>query len=261
MRIPKKIHIIEYLAKSLNKNKINPTATAVIFGEDTGDSVTFQQLDALSNAVANAFITGLPNIISNKNPDGDLIMAFSLPPSLQCVSIMCAILKLGAAYCPISLGLPEERLIQFVEQIKPILFVVSKHNENQDKYTKLLKSKEYAFTKFIILEDLWEEIDAAKWSVAPVETIDKTSDPEIIYPPLYQRPVAIFGGSSKVGLFRGVKYKSTAVFNMMNWEWKTFKMHTREKLLIQAEMDTVLSIGKIMLIDFPAIEQSLITVI
>jgi acyl-CoA synthetase (AMP-forming)/AMP-acid ligase II len=244
MKIPKNIHIMQHLAKSLEQSIIDPSSNAVIFGERADDYITYRELDFLSNAVGNAFLKKLGPQPVNKNPEKELVVALCLPPSLQFISLILATLKIGAAYCPIMMDFPEERIVGCIKHVQPIIVVISnKDRQIYQKFDNIRNDNLCNHIIFIVLEDLWESINNVSVPMDPVPCIQTTYNPDITYPPYHKRIVAVFNGSSRLGGFRSIRYKSPAILNMIIWEWKTFKMSQDEKCLIQAELDTVLSIG------------------
>jgi len=103
--------------------RINRDHTAII---DEDHSYTFHEFDLLSTKLARIIRTELSET-STTNPDGDTVIGLCLPPSSKFILSVFAILKLGAAYIPLDLHFPAERVKRIVENCRPVIIITDSH--------------------------------------------------------------------------------------------------------------------------------------
>ncbi|MDP9968776.1 amino acid adenylation domain-containing protein, partial [Variovorax paradoxus] len=89
-----------------------PQATALVF-EDT--SLTYAELNARANRLAHHLIA------QGVGPES--FVALALPRSLEMVTSLLAILKTGAAYLPLDVDYPKERLAFMLQDARPVCMV------------------------------------------------------------------------------------------------------------------------------------------
>lgn len=82
-------------------------------------SLSYQQLDALSNRIAHALIA--------RGAGPDTLVALCVPRSIEMVAALLGILKAGAAYVPLDPDYPEQRLDMMLSDAEPHLMLV--HSE------------------------------------------------------------------------------------------------------------------------------------
>lgn len=97
-----------------------PGKTAVIASDQT---LTYDQLDKLSNRIANA-------LIEKGIQKGDIV-AFALPRKSYLVATMLGILKSGAAYMPIDPNYPQDRIYHMLSYSRAKIFIA---DNNIDEY-------------------------------------------------------------------------------------------------------------------------------
>ncbi|WP_165968135.1 non-ribosomal peptide synthetase [Saccharopolyspora elongata] len=91
-----------------------PGATAVVCG---GVSVTYGELNARANRLARCLVA--------RGAGSESVVALALPRSVDMVVAVLAVLKAGAAYLPIDLDHPAERIRFMLDDIKPVLVVTA----------------------------------------------------------------------------------------------------------------------------------------
>jgi amino acid adenylation domain-containing protein len=87
-----------------------PTQTAV---EDDRCSLTYRELNAQANRLARRLVV--------EGVGADQVVAVAVPRSVDCVVALLAVLKSGAAYLPLDLTYPPERLAFMVRDAHPVL--------------------------------------------------------------------------------------------------------------------------------------------
>lgn len=91
-----------------------PDATALVFGDDT---VTYAELDARVNRMA--------RVLLSRGAAPERIVALALPRSVETVVALFAVLRTGAAYLPLELDHPAERLVGMLDDARPVTMVTT----------------------------------------------------------------------------------------------------------------------------------------
>ncbi|GEC05441.1 hypothetical protein SSP24_30960 [Streptomyces spinoverrucosus] len=92
-----------------------PDATALVFGAQT---VTYAELDARCNRMARLLIA--------RGAGPEQVVALGLPRSIDMVVALFAVLRTGAAYLPLELDHPAERLSLMLADARPLLLLSTK---------------------------------------------------------------------------------------------------------------------------------------
>ncbi|MFC3448276.1 non-ribosomal peptide synthase/polyketide synthase [Amycolatopsis speibonae] len=92
-----------------------PDATAVVFGEE---QLTYAELDARINRMARLLLA--------KGAAPEQVIALGLPRSIDMVVALFAVLRTGAAYLPLELDYPADRLAVMLEDAGPLCLVSTK---------------------------------------------------------------------------------------------------------------------------------------
>lgn len=98
---------------------------AVIFNNksETDCILTYQQLNQASNRFAALLIDRINTYKLKRNEDGDWIIAVCMPPSHELIITLLAIWKAGAAYLPIDVTFPQNRIDHILQEAKPTLVI------------------------------------------------------------------------------------------------------------------------------------------
>ncbi|WP_372411626.1 amino acid adenylation domain-containing protein [Streptomyces luteireticuli] len=99
---------------------LTPEATALVDGDRVW---SFAELDAQVNRLARLFLA--------RGAGPDRVVALGLPRSLEMVAALFAVLRAGAAYLPLELDYPVDRLAFMVEETGPVVLVT--HSSVRDK--------------------------------------------------------------------------------------------------------------------------------
>ncbi|WP_261340688.1 non-ribosomal peptide synthase/polyketide synthase [Amycolatopsis orientalis] len=92
-----------------------PDATALVFGEE---QLTYAELDARINRMARLLLA--------KGAAPEQVIALGLPRSIDMVVALFAVLRTGAAYLPLELDYPADRLAVMLEDAAPLCLVSTK---------------------------------------------------------------------------------------------------------------------------------------
>ncbi|MFJ8934327.1 amino acid adenylation domain-containing protein [Streptomyces sp. NPDC102365] len=89
-----------------------PDTTALVFGDLT---LTYAQLDARINRMA--------RLLLDRGAAPERVVALGLPRSLDMVVALFAVLRTGAAYLPLELDHPDDRLVAMLQDARPTLLL------------------------------------------------------------------------------------------------------------------------------------------
>lgn len=89
-----------------------PGATALVFGAQT---LTYAELDARCNRMA--------RLLRSRGAGPETVIALGLPRSLDMVVALFAVLRTGAAYLPLELDHPADRLSSMLQDARPLLLL------------------------------------------------------------------------------------------------------------------------------------------
>jgi amino acid adenylation domain-containing protein len=167
----------------------SPDVVAVEFGQDR---LTYQDLDALANRLARHLrALGL---------GPERIAAVALPRCMDLITALLAILKAGAAYLPIDLDYPDQRIAVVLKDARPSLLLtqVSQLGRLASAWPVLL------------LDD-----DDVKAAVA------SHSDDDVVVPSAPDNPAYIIYTSGSTGVPKGVVMPSRTISNLISWHVAT----------------------------------------
>ena len=111
----------------------NENSTALMFHNE---KFTYGELNAKANKLARAMLL---RIEATSNQDGDYIVAVSMEPSIELVTTLLAIWKMGAAYLPLDKAFPSARVTHILGESKPVLVVAQEPRECYTVTTVLQK--------------------------------------------------------------------------------------------------------------------------
>lgn len=97
-----------------------------VISNDGNNELTYTQLNQAANRMAAALIYQIKDL--KQNADGDWIIAVCMPPSIELIVTLLAVLKSGAAYLPIDSTSPKSRIDHILQEARPT-FVIYDENE------------------------------------------------------------------------------------------------------------------------------------
>lgn len=99
--------------------------SAVIFNSEFDDECifTYKQLNQAANRMAALLIDHIQTHKLKRNGDGDWIVAVCMPPSHELIVTLLAIWKAGAAYLPIDVTFPKNRIDHILQDAQPTLII------------------------------------------------------------------------------------------------------------------------------------------
>ncbi len=125
-----------------------PDATALVFGQQ---ALSYAELDARCNGMARLLIT--------RGAGPETVVALGLPRSVDMVVALFAVLRTGAAYLPLELDHPADRLSLMLEDARPLLLLS----------TAAVSGTLPGAVPRLLLDDPGTTAELAACSAAPVE--------------------------------------------------------------------------------------------
>ncbi|MFG3578677.1 non-ribosomal peptide synthetase [Micromonospora chersina] len=137
----------------------NPAATAVVFGDV---ALTYGELNVRANRLAHHLIA------HGVGPDD--IVSMALPRSIELIVAMLGVLKAGAAYLPIDIDYPVDRVRYMIEDAKPSYVVTVRRTAEQlPAGAPLLVLDDPATQKELLANPAWEQDPTDGDRIAPLD--------------------------------------------------------------------------------------------
>ncbi|CAG7692578.1 unnamed protein product [Allacma fusca] len=233
--------ITEVFKHELFHKNIRPESVAVVSGPN---SITFQELDHLSTAIALEIEKNLGSSFVVTNPEEELLIGVCLPTTERIVALMFAILKLGAAFLPLDPIYPEDLLLSIIHKFRPIMVITDDDGPILGKYD----AKSFAeFCRLLSIEEIWMDMnlppkDDPKWKTFD-KKVELFSTPKNVEPNL--RPAVVVHTTGIAGDPKGVRLGHKAVLNRCHWEWHQYAFSKKDACALTVAISSIDAIGLI----------------
>lgn len=107
-----------------NIGKYSKNDSMIVDNNNIVSRVSYSELNSHANKIARLLIRQKSQNMLQPNFDGDYIVAVCMTPSDKLVKTLLAIWKAGAAYLPIDISFPQERVNHIFQESKPVMFIV-----------------------------------------------------------------------------------------------------------------------------------------
>ncbi|MET9545046.1 amino acid adenylation domain-containing protein [Streptomyces sp. NPDC006627] len=173
-----------------------PDAVALVFGER---SLTYAELDAHINRLARLLLA--------RGAGPEKVVALALPRSIEMVAALFAVLRTGAAYLPLDLDHPADRLRLMVEDTGPLCLV------STAAVAPTLRGAEGPVAPELLLDD---EAVAAELAALPGGEISDAERPAFAHgvPGRLEHPAYVIYTSGSTGRPKGVVTPYRGLTNM-----------------------------------------------
>ncbi|MFF4214835.1 amino acid adenylation domain-containing protein [Streptomyces nondiastaticus] len=175
-----------------------PDATAVVF---EGRELTYRQLDALADCLART--------LAAAGAGPDRIVAVAVPRSAELMVSLLAVLKSGAAYLPLDLDYPAERLAYMIEDAAPACVVTVTGEAGRLPATGGIP---------VVLADAVDEMDEAS-EPSPLPAAGPGHAAYVIYT------------SGSTGRPKGVVVTHEAIVNRLDWMREAYGVGPADRIL------------------------------
>lgn len=103
---------------------------AIIYNDPLAgeQKLTFKNLNRNANRIASFLLQNITENSRQPNRDGDWIIAVCMAPSLDLLTTLLAIMKIGAAYLPIEPTFPPNRIKHILDEAKPVMTIHDEMN-------------------------------------------------------------------------------------------------------------------------------------
>ncbi|WP_020384972.1 non-ribosomal peptide synthetase [Kribbella catacumbae] len=189
-----------------------PEAVAIRY-EDT--ELTYAELNRRANQFAHHLI--------GEGVGPEQVVGLALPRSLDLLVAMYAIVKTGAAYLPIDLGYPSERIAFILEDADPALVVTSAGGVVPDGVRVLLTGAEL------------DELVGAQPDTDPTDA-ERTA---VLTP---EHPAYLMYTSGSTGRPKGVLVPHAGVVNRLLWMQSEYRLDASDRLLQKTPMSFDVSV-------------------
>lgn len=178
-------------------------------------TISYYQLNANANCMAACMLQQIRGAAAKPNQDGDWIVAVCMPPSDRLVTALLAIWKAGAAYLPIDVAFPHNRIEHILAEAKPVLVI----------YDEYAAPEIFSATNYIAYADL--QVHARQCSALNIPTKDTLGGGGGVETNIDLAIVLYTSGST--GVPKGVRLPHSIVLNRLQWQFEAFPYSPTEK--------------------------------
>ncbi|MDZ7931365.1 MAG: AMP-binding protein [Rhodococcus sp. (in: high G+C Gram-positive bacteria)] len=187
------------------RQQISATPDAIAMVDDAGVALTYRQFDARVNAMA-------AEMLSHGVTSGDRV-AVMLPRSVDLVLALHAVIRIGAAYVPIDVDYPSERIGHILDDSAPILVIADVAGSS--RHSTVLSETVAAVNDPLVRARL----DA---SAAPVV---------VAHPPSPSDTAYVIFTSGTTGRPKGVMVSHRAIVNRLQWMRDDYVLTPTDRVL------------------------------
>lgn len=200
----------EYLDELVKNVAVSEASSklALIFdnGLDKKETLTYAELNNISNKWAHVIHSIVVNKNLQPNQDGDYIVAVNIQPSIDLVVVLLAILKTGAAYLPLDYSFPKTRIEHICSEAQPVIVISDLDMDFEDINTYKLTLNELKHQS---------QQKSELFVSHPLQSLTK------------DLAIALYTSGS-TGVPKGVKLEHKTVLNRLNWQFKAFPYELSE---------------------------------
>ncbi|WP_268987745.1 non-ribosomal peptide synthetase [Rhodococcoides fascians] len=198
---------------SLLRRQIEATPDATAIVDDGGTSVTYREFDERVNRSAHHLRSSVAR--------GDRVVIL-MPRSIELVVAMAAVMRCGAAYVPVDIEYPSERIRAVLDDAEPTVVITDARSA--DAHSEVLRD-----------------------SGAVITTIDaRTADAPLVARHLAPTDLAyVIFTSGTTGRPKGVMVSHAAIVNLIRWRRAEFPLVTGDRVLQKTSVGFDVSVAEI----------------
>ena len=189
-------------------------------------TVTFGQLDERSTELAHQLLSGIHQAPESAT---DWIIAVCLPPSVELITSLLAIFKLGAAYLPLDPAFPSNRVAHILDDAQPSLLITTTQVLEDTGFHRLLQHNLSVF-----------RYDS------PIASLNFVSDhhqDEMMN--RHQELAVVLYTSGSTGVPKGVRLTHRNIYHRLTWQWRSLPYDSTEVACFKTALTFVDSIAEI----------------
>lgn len=184
--------------------------TALIFNNH---KLTYNDLNTAANRMANLLLDQIHEYELQPNSDGDWNIAVCMPPSSDFIVTLLAILKTGAAYLPLDMTFPQNRIDHILQEAKPTMVIYD---------SGAMERNSFGSTAALSLDECKElSANNDESNIPDVRTLKPTNSNDL---------ALVLYTSGSTGVPKGVRLPHSAILNRLQWQWETFPFSSTEKI-------------------------------
>lgn len=220
---------MRYLLHDVFTNTVNskPNNTAII--NEDGSSITYADLNSLSNKFANLFSE------LKENVQNDPYVGIISPVHANSIAVIIGALKIGCAYIPLDEYSPTERLAHIIDNTNLDVIIV---DENwYDAHSELFKKEQ--IKKVIILGEAQK---SSNKDIELKEVLEKTDTEPAILNQVSDDLAYILHSSGSTGIPKGIMLTHRNARTFTDWMQLEFKLTEKEIVMSRAPFKFDLSV-------------------
>ncbi|MER7765202.1 AMP-binding protein, partial [Streptomyces sp. NPDC097619] len=182
----------------------------------TGPALVFEGT-ALTRPEFEEAVNRLARLLATRGVGPESVVAVALPRSLDLLVALHAVVRAGAAYLPLDLTLPTDRLTHILDTGRPVMVLT-----DAEAVSAL---PEGADLPFLVLDGPDARTELAGLSAAPVTDADRTT------PLLPRHPAYVIFTSGSTGRPKGVMVEHQAIVNRLAWMQHAYRLTEGDRVL------------------------------